>query len=53
MYLPEDVGIPFGGAEEANFYVLATHYENEESFTSKTSYIDVNVYNISCISEYS
>lgn len=30
FYLPEDVGIPFGGVGEANVYVLATHYENEE-----------------------
>lgn len=30
FYLPDDVGIPFGGPGESNVYILATHYENEE-----------------------
>ncbi|XP_052787977.1 DBH-like monooxygenase protein 1 [Mya arenaria] len=29
FFLPEDMGIPIGGPEEANVYVLATHYQND------------------------
>lgn len=41
FYLPEDVGIPIGGPEEPNVYVLATHYENEDFLASKKHLLQV------------
>lgn len=34
--VPEDLGIPIGGAGESNVYVLATHYNNEERVAGTT-----------------
>lgn len=36
FYLPEDVGIALGGPAEANVYVLATHYHNEDYIQGKS-----------------